>query len=134
MIGQWFNNLKISKKLLLIGVFASIVLLASIVVTSFQLYNTMIDERKSKVTNLVQTAASSVQKYYEEGKKGLLTQAQAQAKEALKKMIYNKEDFFWIIDYDCVMLMHPLKLELIGQHLKEDTDSRGIKKFAMMVD
>lgn len=68
--------------------------------------------------------------------KGTLTtgEAKAQAAAAVGAMRYNGSDYLWINDLKPVMIMHPIKPELIGQDLSQNKDPNGKHLFVAFVD
>jgi methyl-accepting chemotaxis protein len=68
-----------------------------------------------------------------------LETAEARFKEEARKQISslrfgpNGDDYFFIIDTDTKMVMHPIKPEMDGQDLKDYADPKGKKLFAEMV-
>ncbi len=67
---------------------------------------------------------------------GLLTrqQAQAAARDAVAKMRYDGNEYFWINDMTPRVVMHPIKPELDGQDVGHVKDPNGLALFAAFVD
>ncbi len=66
--------------------------------------------------------------------RGILTDAaaRAQAVENLRRLRYNKEDYFWINDLTPTMIMHPFKPEMNGKNLNDYKDPNGKRFFVDM--
>ena len=84
-------------------------------------------EKYLKTRNLVEVAASLIQHYVDLAAAGKLSkaQAQAQAKSAVRSLRYQKKNYFWINDFDALMVMHPFKPALEGKNLSNLKDRRG---------
>lgn len=61
-------------------------------------------------------------------------QAQAVAREALSRLRYDKNEYFWINDMQPRMVMHPFKPELDGQDLSQFKDPNGFAMFVAFAD
>ncbi len=89
-----------------------------------------------KVQHQVETAYVVLEHFAAEVKQGRLTldEAQAQAKEMIKKMRYGDNDYFWINDMQPVMVMHPVEPQLDGKDLSAVADPNGKKLFMAFVE
>ena len=87
----------------------------------------LLSDRKDKTRNVVEVAHSVIETYYKQEKAGKLTreEAQAQAKEILRGMRYDKVEYFWINDMHPVSIMHPIKPELEGKDQTANIDKTG---------
>ncbi len=61
-------------------------------------------------------------------------QAQAQAREAVSKLRYNGEEYFWINDMQPRVVMHPIKPALDGKDVSDLKDPNGLALFKAFVD
>ncbi|MBK8908071.1 MAG: cache domain-containing protein [Rhodospirillales bacterium] len=88
-------------------------------------------DRQDKTRNLVETAYTLIEHYGNLEAAGDLTRDEAQdaAKAAVKRLRYNDDDYFWINDYQPVMVMHPMKPALDGQDLSAFKDPEGTLLF-----
>jgi len=110
--------------------------LSAIVVFAFiipRLEKDLLLEKKKMVQSLNQTAWSILDFYYQESVKGNLTRKEAQS-QSLSRIEYMKygadeKDYFWIIDMEPQMIMHPYRKELVGQNLSNYSDAKGKKLF-----
>lgn len=110
--------------LFLIAVFA-------FVIPAFE--NNAIEQKKRMLLELTNTAWSILANYQKEVSAGLLDSAEARLKamaevEALRYGP-DKKDYFWIIDQEPVMVMHPYVHELMGKSLQDYTDPDGTRPF-----
>ncbi|MGD0283483.1 MAG: cache domain-containing protein, partial [Dissulfurispiraceae bacterium] len=121
---NFFANLKIKYKI------CSITIIAVLCVISFSLAflssyrSSLIDEKKDKLRNVVETAYSVLVYNYNSFKAGTMSedQAKASAIAALKTLRYNETDYFWINDNKLpypAMIMHPTNPALDGKTLDD---------------
>lgn len=97
----------------------------------------IMNEKKLMISELTQTAWSLLNEYYTDTQNTLLTDSAARNKASLKikDIRYGKEhkDYFWIINTQPTMVMHPYRSELIGKPLNNYTDANGKKLFTEAV-
>jgi methyl-accepting chemotaxis protein len=122
-LASWSLALRIQ---LLVGVSALGLLLLS-AAASIQLRQTMIEDRKVKLKNLVESVLTQFVLYERQIKSGELTleQGQQKAKDSLRAARYGKGDYFWINDRHPRSVMHPIKPELEGQDVSQNKDANG---------
>ncbi|HLO62483.1 MAG TPA: methyl-accepting chemotaxis protein [Azonexus sp.] len=98
--------------------------------------NELLNDRKEKVRNLVETAHTQIAYYEQQVKAGKLELATAQqlAMDALRNARYEGKEYFWINDYHPKMVMHPIKPELQGQDLTNNKDAAGKQHFVEFVN
>ena len=119
------NNLSIMKKLLVIGIIAFLSILILSAILMFNGKNIMIEEKKSKLMNIVELSYSLVEAEHKAFKSGLIDEATAKqnAINAVKKLRYNGSDYIWINDDTLPypkMIMHPTAPALDGKVLDAD--------------
>ncbi len=87
----------------------------------------LIDAKYLKTRHVVETAWGVLDYYSKLAKKGTLSveEAKQRAKEAVKSMRYEKDDYFWINDMEPRMVMHPFKPDLDGKDLSGYKDPNG---------
>jgi methyl-accepting chemotaxis protein len=93
-------------------------------------------ERLKDLRHQVQLASSVLQWAHAQEQSGKATreQAQALAVDALRRMRYGRDDYFWINDMTPRMVMHPFKPELEGKPLGDFKDPSGFALFNAFVD
>jgi len=130
-MNELIGRLGVRTKLFAIGGISFVGCLAILVMSLFTLEQNLLDDRKEKTQQLVQSAHSLVAYYHSLEKSGKLTQANAQteAKAAISKLRYGKDDYFWINDMAPTMVMHPLKPQLDGKNLSRTVDPNGVALF-----
>ena len=117
------SNFKISTRLYFLVGLALAVFTAAAVYKLYDSHNSMVAERKGKLSALDQNVISMFQHYYDMETAGALTREEAQARaiDAVKPMRYEDSGYFWINDMSNIMVMHPIKPALDG------TDLAGLK-------
>ncbi len=87
----------------------------------------LLAQRKQAVQDLTTVGEHVLQFYYLQEKKGVLTREAAQrfALEELAFIRYGPagEDYYWVLDYEGVLRMHPFRRDLVGK------DERGLQDF-----
>ncbi len=95
--------------------------------------NNAIEQKKTMLHELTNTAWSILQKYHHDELTGVLTSLQAKEKAVaeIEALRYgsDKKDYFWITDLEPVMIMHPYVHELTGKGLQHYADPDGKKIF-----
>jgi diguanylate cyclase (GGDEF)-like protein len=103
-----------------------------------QTKETVMDRRRELIRDLTNTAYSVIASYAAQAKSGNISAdvAKQRALVQLSNMRYGHEnrDYFWVNDLNAVMIMHPYRLDLIGQDLMNYRDSNGKRMFAEMVE
>ncbi len=87
----------------------------------------LLADRKNKTRNVVEVAHGVFEAFYKQEKAGKMTrdEAQAQAKEVLRGIRYDKVEYFWINDMVPLSVMHPIKPELEGKDQTGNVDKNG---------
>jgi methyl-accepting chemotaxis protein len=122
----------LSKKLIsLNGVFI-FALIFVIVLFTLNLQTTIMREKRGATKYLVETAISLITHYDMQAQEGQMTveQAQQRAREAIKRLRYEGDQYFWINDTHPRMIMHPYNPEMDGKDLSNYTDPKGMRVFA----
>ncbi|WP_076923633.1 methyl-accepting chemotaxis protein [Pseudoalteromonas sp. EB27] len=99
-------------------------------------YSSLKNEQYLKTQNVVETAYSIIEHFYDLEQSNSLTQqqAQSQALNAIRAMRYDKTNYFWINNYQPTMVMHPIKPALEGKDLTNNKDPDGKALFVDMVN
>ena len=87
----------------------------------------LLKNEKIHVENLVDSAHSLINDYYNRYRSGEFDEMEAQrlALERLKKIRYRGTGYFWVNDLTPTMLMHPIQTDLDGKDLKNFKDLNG---------
>ncbi|ATC85558.1 methyl-accepting chemotaxis protein [Pseudoalteromonas arctica] len=99
-------------------------------------YSSLKNEQYLKTQNVVETAYSIIEHFYDLEQNNTLTQQQAQshALNAIRALRYDKTNYFWINNYQPKMVMHPIKPALEGKDLTNNKDPDGKALFVDMVN
>ncbi|RTL03199.1 MAG: methyl-accepting chemotaxis protein, partial [Neisseriaceae bacterium] len=130
-----FVSLKVSSRMYLMVALSVLGLLLLSALSLWQMRDSMLEERRDKLRNLVEYAHTQMAYYDAQATAGRLTlqQAQQQAAEALRSVRYDQDEYFWINDMQPAMVMHPIKRELQGKPLAQIKDSDGKALFVEFV-
>ncbi len=125
---QQLNHLSIRAKL---GLLLAFSIIGMVVVTAFAArsqYQQGLHDRKGVVQHTVESASGVLQWAYKLETAGKVTREQAQdmAKTAIGLMRYDGKEYFWINDLQGVMVMHPIKPDLVGKPSNTIRDPNGI--------
>ena len=128
------NKLTFIQKLCLPLVISLMSLLAVSVFSAYQSRGIRLEERKSDLRHVVETAMSIVKQYDVLAASGALTKsdAQKQALDRLRAMRYGKDGYLTITNSAGVMIMHPIKPELDGRTMIDFKDAAGNYLFVLM--
>ncbi|HEX6736235.1 MAG TPA: methyl-accepting chemotaxis protein, partial [Azonexus sp.] len=124
---QVFGRTKVSTRMLLMSGLTLIGLVAICLVALFQLKQSMLEDRKAKIRNLVEYAHTQLAFYEGQAKAGTMTPEQAQtlAMESLRKARYDEKEYFWLSDYHPRSVMHPIRPEQQGKDMTGNKDANG---------
>ncbi len=107
-----------------------------IILPSFE--KNMMEGKKEMIRELTLTAWSLVDDYNNDLRNGLLSEQEARTLAAgkIEQLRYGEEDkdYFWIIDMQPLMIMHPYRKELNGTRLDNYQDPEGKRLFVEAVN
>lgn len=130
------ENLRVGQKLALMVIAALLTVVAITIVFLSLQKGVMLDDRKTKTRNLVESAYGIIEHYHGKAKSGELSEQEAQqaAMQIIEGMRYNEKDYFWINDMQPKMVMHPFVKKLEGEDLAGFEDPEGTRLFVNMVN
>ena len=130
------ENLRVSQKLSLLVVGSLVTIIALTAVFLSLQKGVMLDDRKIKTRNLVESAHGVLEHYHARIVSGELSEQDAKftAMKVIEGMRYNEKDYFWINDMQPKMIMHPYVKKLEGQDLSAYEDPNGTRLFVNMVN
>ena len=130
-----FGGMKVSTRMHLMSALTMVGLVVLCVAALMQLKESMMEERKAKIRNLVEYAHTQLAFYDAQVKAGAMSleQAQTLAKESLRKARYDEKEYFWLNDYHPKSVMHPIKPELQGQDMTDNKDPTGKQLYVEFV-
>ena len=119
--------LSISKRLYLLTFVVTLLTLIPLFLVMSDFKIGLMEEKRLKTKNLVETAHSLITHYHALETSNTLTQkeAQQQAKSAIKALRYQGQDYFWINNSKPDMIMHSIKPQLDGKYLGDIKDKAG---------
>ena len=128
-------NLKLTHKMILLVLLCLVTLIG--VATSFMLINkhNMMTGRQEKTRHLVETAHSTINYFYAQAEKGVMTEAvaKAAAMAAVEAQRYDENGYFWINDMEPRIVMHPFSKDLVGKNVADYQDPNGVHLFSEFV-
>ena len=130
------NTLSLKKKLLAVLAFMWIGMLLLGAWASWNTRDTMLQERRNGLRNLVETAEGVVKSYAADVAAGKSDKDTAQA-EALKRILamrYDKSNYVFVVDSRPVVLAHPTLPALVGSNVNERKDPEGKFFFREMIN
>jgi len=128
---KFISNLSVSNKLALI----TFSFCALILIIEFFNLNNMREQletaKAEQSKQIVMSASYIAEHYYQQYKKGELSQEQAKAKalEAIAAIRYDETNYVFISNVKAKMLSHPIKPELNGQDMSLTRDKNGVSIF-----
>lgn len=129
------GNIKIKYKLWVIIALMAMGTAVLISVSLMSLKDNLLEDRKQKTKHVVETVHSFLHYYYSKEQSGALSREAAQqaASQAIEKLRYDQDEYFWINDMNAVVVMHPIKPSLNGKNLSNLADANGKKIFTEFV-
>ena len=93
----------------------------------WQMHDNIFDERRQLIRSQVVTATGLLDNIYEQYSRGELNQeaAKQMAMSHLDRMQYPGNGYFWILDKDGLMLMHPYSKDTVGTSTWDFRDTQG---------
>jgi methyl-accepting chemotaxis protein len=125
------SNMKLRSKLLLITLVAFFGVAILSAESLLALKAKMMEEKRAKTTQLVETAYGVIDHFYKLSKSGKMSEkdAKANAISTVRGLRYDEKEYFWIQTTEPTMVMHPFKPELEGKDLSSAQDPTGKKLF-----
>jgi len=130
-----FEGLKLSAKILLMGTVLTIGFPIALLTWLLPAQRTTNYSMKADDMRHVVESASSVLRYYGQlAASGAMSRPQAQlaAREALRQVRFENDNYVWIMDQRPFMIMHPTNPSLDGKDISDYRDPNGVALFAEM--
>ncbi len=133
------KNLSLRAKITLICVIIIAVFSGVISIYILPQMNKSIDEQvELKLHELVEVPITILEAHYDYYKNQEIEDeedAKARALKVIKELRYDDHlNYYFVLDYDTNMVMHPIKPQLNGVNLSESKDKNGVRLFTEMVD
>ncbi len=122
-----FERISFKRRLQVLSL-ALVALIVPLVLLAIRTVSTsVIEDRRERTRRVVEVAVGLANYWVREAEAGHVTRAQAQAAAIaqLRGLRYEREQYFWINDFDARMVMHPTKPGLEGQDLSSFRDPHG---------
>ncbi|MCB1754076.1 MAG: cache domain-containing protein [Gammaproteobacteria bacterium] len=131
-----FKKLKIGHRLAALVAVSIIGLVLVGTAVLVETRSVMLEQKRLKVKNVVETASGVVEHYATLASEGVMTEPEARqaATEAVKRMRYDGSGYFWINDMQARMVMHPVDSQLDGTDLSGLKDVNGKAMFVESVN
>lgn len=121
------NNMRIATRMQILIGLTLIGLIVLCVAALMQLKGTMLDDRKQKTQNLVEVALGTLNYHHKLAEDGKLSvdEAKSAARETLRGLRYDTNDYFFIIDTNANYILMPPKPASEGQNAIDVKDANG---------
>ncbi len=130
-----FSNLRVKHKLWLLLSVAMTGILILQTVARLGEYQHLMESREKEIKHLVESVSALTNHYYELSSSLGEDEAKKQALEAISKLRYDSEKgYFWINDFNAVIVMHPIKPALNGKDMSGFEDPKGTQLFKEFVN
>ena len=132
-----FKDWKILSKILSISIATVVLMILGVLFYVLPYMEKHLMEEKMNATKaVVDTAYSMLENKYAGIKAGKLTlnQVQQDALNELGSLRYHSKEYFFVLDLDTRILMHPIKHELIGKTQTEAKDPTGKRHYVEFVN
>jgi len=130
------RNFKVKAKLNFIVAVAVLAIIAIQTISLNVLWTDLQQNKYQELANITDTAHSIIDNQRQLVDQGIKTtdQAQHDAKSLISTMRYGNNEYFFILDSNYKVLMHPLKPSLNDTVQRDFADSNGVKLFQRLVD
>ncbi|MDT8760123.1 cache domain-containing protein [Sphingomonas psychrotolerans] len=129
-------RMNIGKRILIIGAASLLGLVLVLALSIGRMDAALTESFNARTQQTLDVAYSQFERFEAEEKAGRMTreQAQAAAKDAIRSMRFGKDDYFFILDTDHNMVLHPVKPEKVGKNVADDTDADGKHHYREMIE
>ncbi|MFZ5583695.1 MAG: methyl-accepting chemotaxis protein [Pseudomonadota bacterium] len=122
-----FERIKVRTRLM---IFFAGVVLGLLAVGIFSLYvlrDNLMEDRRLKTRNVVESVLGVVDYFHKQQQAGKLSEEDAKrlAMDSLRNVRYDGKEYFWVQDRNLVMLMHPIKPDMEGKSQAALKDPNG---------
>jgi len=120
------KRFSIGKKLALISITMSAVLVGLVAYMLFQLHSTMMEDRKVKLRSLVELALNEVNRYAQMAADGKMSveDAKKQAANAVANLNFDGKNYYFVVQKEGTLIWHPTRKEDIGKNMLSDQATR----------
>ena len=127
MTKNGFTSLRVRTRLQILSVLMLAGLVCLCVIALLQLTNSLLEDRKLKIKDLVDVGIGVLAHYHQQFQAGKMSEneAQAAAVATLRGLRYGREDYYFGFDTNHVYYLLPTKPEFEGQNKAEMKDAHG---------
>ncbi|KJY86756.1 chemotaxis protein [Vibrio neptunius] len=119
------SDLNVKYKLATIVTLAIIFIAMACIYNLIQQRNSSMSEREDKLSAQVEATVTLVRHYYDQRKTLGEEVAKQQALSAIEALRYNEANYFWILNQEMQVVMHPVKPALNGKNAESFQDGAG---------
>ncbi|MCW8884715.1 MAG: diguanylate cyclase [Motiliproteus sp.] len=125
------HRLSISKRITLLALISILIFASGMVLEAFHKRDDLLAAKKDRLMQLVEAAHNIIVDVHRRQLEGQLSQIDAQnlAKEVIRSMRYDGDNYFWINDMRPFAVMHPVSSRLEGHSVAEVVDQQGVYLF-----
>lgn len=122
-----FEKMKVQSRLMILSLLAFLGLIILTTAMLAGIRSSAMASHRLRISHLVESAASMVNAYQQQVSAGKLSteEAQKQAATALKAMRFGEDDYFFVYNFDGVMVAHGTNPKLEGQSQLGKPDAAG---------
>ncbi|WP_428035513.1 methyl-accepting chemotaxis protein [Amphritea sp.] len=127
-MNQLLRRISVRSKVLLLVAIAVISLITIVSLSLLKLEGDLLEQRKMELENLTNAAYSLIdhqQKMAEAGEKSE-DAAKQSALESIRSLRYGEDEYFFVLDTQLKMLMHPTNQKLEGGNVADKKDNNGM--------
>jgi methyl-accepting chemotaxis protein len=130
-----FGRMRISHRLLLLVPVLLVTLVTTVWLGLSELRQSLLDDRKEAVKNLVQVAGHVLEVWYAKEKSGALSRAAAQAgaTDELRQLHFADNNYFFAQDYNGVTVLHNDR-SLEGKNRLASVDADGVHAVVLQIE
>lgn len=130
------SKLKLSTRILSTGIIIIVCFTIVFVYLFVRAQNEIYNAKYEQTQRVVESASSIVGYYADLAKQSKLTvdEAKKDAMEVLRSIRYGDNDYVYILDENCIMLMHPTSVNLENTDVSETKDTNGMRIFSKAVE
>ncbi|MBN3493816.1 methyl-accepting chemotaxis protein [Vibrio neptunius] len=119
------SDLNVKYKLATIVTLAIIFIAMACIYNLIQQRNSSMSEREDKLSAQVEATVTLVRHYYDQRQTLGEEVAKQQALSAIQALRYDEANYFWILNQEMRVVMHPIKPTLNGQNAEDFQDGAG---------
>jgi methyl-accepting chemotaxis protein len=129
------KRFSIGKKLALISITMSLVLVGLVAYMLMQLHSTMMEDRKVKLRSIVELALNEVNRFSKLAADGKMSleDAKKQAANAVANLNFDGKNYFFVVQTDGTLVWHPTRKEDVGKNMLAANQSSR-KNYQLFID